>query len=316
MRERRTSLILAAFAACVANLALPGPGSADTKQECLTSQLSYSGSICRGMARCYTRPMRRGTAVDSECIPGLRAKQGSQFFGAESEADCLTEPGADSVSDMQEPVLDNSANSLGLSGGKCAAKKMGALGRECKQLLRCYAAAVADNPSIVDTNCLDSAQSTLVSLFNRYEVVYTCDTNGDGSTLSSDFADLADDIYSYLRGSGTTTTTTSTTSTSTTTLLTGSCPQDGSFTPCIAYRDNGACKTCVDATVGPDAGVASSLCAAAGDSTCDDASENEACGYAINTSTTCSDTCCPWSPAERARHAHRPSSGMRRQASG
>ncbi|MFN2424859.1 MAG: hypothetical protein ABR587_00280, partial [Candidatus Binatia bacterium] len=68
----------------------------------------------------------------------------------------------------------------------------------------------------------------------------------------------------------------------------GSCPEDGSFAPCEAYRDDPACTSCVDMA----GGIAASQCTGAGP-LCADAFQNQACGYAINTATTCGAVCCP-----------------------
>jgi hypothetical protein len=249
--------------------------------------MKYAGTDCRGLARCYVKAMRRGVAADPGCLSGREADLAGRFSSVESAGDCLVEPGGPTVSGMVSGAMDSQANALMLSGGKCAGAKMGGLGRECKQLLRCYTDSVYES-SPVDPACLGKSSSKVLSTFSRAETRYAADcfTEGDASARDADMLTLADGLFSYLRGTGTTTT--STTVSSTTTLPPPSCPEDGSITPCIAYRDNPACTTCVD-TAG---GIAQSQCAASGP-TCADAFLNQGCGYAINTATTCGPTCCP-----------------------
>ena len=153
----------------------------------------------------------------------------------------------------------------------------------------------SSSPS-VDPACLDDAVNKLMEVFDKIEARTICNVNGDGSARSDNVDMLTDSVWSYLRGVGTATTSTTTTTTSTTTItIPPSCPENGAYDPCVAYRDNLLCKSCVDTDPDPDSDTASSLCASAGP-TCSDADKNTACGFAINQSTSCSTTCCPPAP--------------------
>jgi len=299
MSERYPRLARLLLASVLLLTVSPGEGAAQTAQACLDSQLRAAGTACRGVGKCYVKAMKKGVDVDPSCILSRSADLYGKFGSVESTSNCLVEPGSADVWTAIEDAMSDFESQLDAAGGKCAAKKMGGLGKGCKQLHTCYAEAAAASNSVVDLTCINKAKSKIASVFEKAEKNGVCD--GDVTTMTDDDADLAEANNIYLLGSGTTSTTTSTTNTSTTTststtsttLLPESCPDDGSFTPCYAYRDVPACKACVDATVGPDAGVATTLCTGAGIESCGNSYQNAACGYAINTATTCALTCCP-----------------------
>lgn len=272
---------------------LPAAAGAQTAQICLSSQNRVAGTIGRGTMRCYVKAMKKGLPVDPFCVSDREAKLLSKYESAETASPCLTEPAGTTVwSSLQSLVIDL-GNSLSLAGGRCASKKMGALGNEIKQLLRCYAYVAETSAAAVDPQCILNAQSKLASAFTNYETKYSCLTTGDAAALSGDTSTTSETIFNYLRGTGTTTTSTTTTSTSTsTTLLPGVCNQSGDDLACINYTDDPACAACVDATTGPNAGVATAICFDAGPD-CSDETLNLSCAFAINTATTCGSVCCP-----------------------
>lgn len=292
MSERYPRLVRVILAASLLLLASPRPGAAQTAQICLDSQLRAAGTTCRGVGKCYVKAMKKGIDVDPSCILSRSYDLYGKFASVETTSNCLVEPGSADVWTSIEDAMSNFESQLDPAGGKCAAKKMGGLGKGCKQLHACYAEAAAESLPTVDLTCINKARSKIASVFEKAEKNGVCD--GDAMSMTDEDADLAEANNIYLIGGGTTSTSTTTTNTSTTTtLLPDSCPDDGSFTPCFAYRDIPACKACVDATMGPDAGVASNLCFGAGVESCGNSYQNSACGYAINTATTCALTCCP-----------------------
>jgi hypothetical protein len=275
-------------AVCLA--ALPGQGHAQTLQSCLEQQLRYAGTTCRGISKCYVRAFKKGLPVDQSCLDGRSAEIQSRFQLIESQGDCLTEPGGSTVDNMLSTGLDSQNSAIGFAG-RCQAGKMGGIGRACKQLMACYARAT-DGSNPVDPFCLDKASAKMEEVFDRLELKYgtNCENQNDYAARDSDNVQMTEDIYVYLRGTGTTTTTTSM-STSTTTIPPAGCPEDGSFTACVAYRDNSACSDCVD-MVG---GIPQSQCAGASQlgTNCGSSLQNQACAHAINDETTCSAVCCP-----------------------
>jgi hypothetical protein len=276
-------------AACL-TVATPDSGQAQTLQSCLSGQLRYAGTACRGLGRCYMRAMKKSIAVDTACLNDVLFKLQSKFSTVESNGDCLVEPAGPTVANMIDNAMDSQANALGVNfGGRCAAGKMGGVGRACKQMIACYARAVEGSEPAVDPFCIGSSTSKMEQVFSRLEEKYTsqCVTTGDAAARDGENQTLTSDIYNYIRGTGTTTTTTSM-STSTTTIPAGVCPEDGGFAPCTGYRDDPACSACVDAV----GGIAQSQCTGAGPA-CGDSFQNQACGYAINTTTSCSEICCP-----------------------
>lgn len=275
-------------AACLT--AAPEPAYSQTLQSCLSQQIRYAGTTCRGIARCYHKAFRRGLPVEQSCLDERNAEVQSRFAQIESQGDCLTEPAGATVAGMLDASLDSQVAAIG-GMGKCSGGKVGAIGRACKQLLSCYSRAV-DGSEPVDPFCLDKAGAKMEDVFERLETRFTtnCASQNDAAARDADNQQLGQDIFDYLRGTGTTTTTTSM-STSTTTTMPAGCPEDGSFTACVAYRDNGACQACVD-MVG---GIPTSQCSGASQlgTNCGNAFQNESCAHAINTETTCAATCCP-----------------------
>jgi hypothetical protein len=275
-------------AACLT--ALPDQAYSQTLQSCLSQQLRYVGTTCRGIARCYHKAYRKGLPVEQSCLDERDAELQSRFALIESQGDCLTEPAGATVSSMLDSGIDAQVAAIG-GAGRCSGGKIGAIGRSCKQLVSCYARAT-DGSEPVDPFCLDKSSAKMEDVFERLELKYgaNCATQNDAAARDADNLQMTEDIYDYLRGTGTTTTTTSM-STSTTTLMPEGCAEDGSFTACVAYRDNGACQACVD-MVG---GIPASQCGGASQlgTNCSDAFQNQACAHAINTETACAATCCP-----------------------
>lgn len=296
MTYSRSLVLRALLGAVVVSAAMPAPSQAQTAQICLSTQYRNSGTAGRGTGKCYAKAIKRGLPVDPACIAERESWLTSHYASVEASSNCLVEPASTGVWAVIAPLMSSLNTSVNPNGGRCSSKKMSALGRELKQMVMCYATMAENSAPSVDPACIAKAQSKLSDIFTRLEAGYICLTTGDAAALSATVTTDANTIGAYLRGIGTTTTstTTSTSSTSTTTLPPGTCSENGSFDPCVAYRDNGACKACVDATVGPDAGIATTLCAgASAEPVCQDAIKNAACGYAINASTTCSLTCCP-----------------------
>ncbi len=292
MRSHRMFTATLMVAAVTAAFTAPRPAAAQTLQTCLVSQLQYAGTACRGLARCYVKAQRRGLAVDPSCISERVAEVEARYANTEALGDCLVEPAGTDVANLLTAAVASWDSAVSSSPDKCGAKKVGALGRECKQILRCYDESVTAAAS-VDPTCIGNASSKQLKIFTRVEAKYplVCDTFGDASALDAQVQQASDDVYTYLRGTGSTTTTTTITlasSTTTSTLVSGTCPADGSVIPCEAYRDIPACTSCVDAV----GGVPQDQCAGAGP-TCSNAYQNQGCGYAINTSTSCGPTCCP-----------------------
>lgn len=290
MRGCRPLIRSVLSAACLTVLGFPVSGSAQTLQSCLIKQIDYSGTGYRGMGRCYVKAMRRGVVVDPGCLSQRDAETESRYNSVESNGTCLVEPAGTMVTSMMDATITLQAAAITPTSGKCGAGKMGAIGKEFKQLTRCYSDAVHESVPL-DPGCLSAASGKLVSVFDRLETRYgaACDTVGDAAARDAQNLFLAFVVYSNLIDPLTTTTTSTTTSTSTSTLPVGpSCPEDGSFTPCVAYRDNPACTTCVDAA----GGIAASQCIGAGP-ICADSYNNQGCAFAINTATTCGATCCP-----------------------
>lgn len=291
MPDCRSSLRWASLVAALA-VAIPATqSSAQTAQNCLEGQSRYAGTICRGMAKCYVKAKKHQTSLDPDCIPDRTDALEARYNSIENGDNCLTEPAGSTTANMLESGVQNFADALG--EGECAAKKVGALGRECKQMMMCYADSAASSSPSVDAACLDEAVDRLLEVFANYESRNICNFPGDGSARSDDVDALTDSIWTYLRGVGTTTTSTTTTSLSTTTTLAPSCPENGAYDPCTAYRDNVLCSSCVDLDPDPDSDTATTLCGQAAVSNCSDADKNTACGFAINSATSCGPTCCP-----------------------
>lgn len=293
MRHFRSILLPALLAAVFVSVALPATSSAQTAQICLSNQTRGAGTNGRGAMRCYVKSMKRGDTVDPACISKAESKLTSKYTNTESISNCLTEPAAASVWGTIQPFVTSSATALNTNGGRCSSKKMGALSRAFKQMMRCYAYVAENSMPAVDPDCLLDAQSKLTSTFARLEERYTCLTANDAATLGADADTVSSTIFDYLRGIGTTTTSTTTsTSSTTTTVPSGTCSTSGDDVACLAYADIPACKSCVDATVGPNAGVATLICEDAGP-VCGDEVLDTSCALAINTATTCGGVCCP-----------------------
>lgn len=200
-----------------AALLTPSLSPAQTAQVCLASQERAVGVQCKGVSKCYASAMKKGVALDPACL--LRKAGALSFHLAEAEAlsNCLVEGAAATVAAQVEADMDAIASALTLEGGRCAASKMTALGKECAGFFRCN--AVADgSSSTVDPSCLAVHAARQATAFAKAESKGGCVTFGDGAGLEAQVSMLVEGAHNLLRGSGTTTTTTTTSTTSTSTV--------------------------------------------------------------------------------------------------
>ena len=183
-----------------------------TAQECLASQQRFAGKSCRGIAKCYVKAMKQGTAVSAECISKTLVQLVNSAAETELLANCLVDNEAGNVGNQVEAAVDNMANQLMLTGGRCAGRKMGATGKVCNSFMRCSATADAASTTL-DPACTSTHADRMIHVFNKIEdSPLTCVTTGDQPTLQAEAQSLADAVQMVFRGTGTTTTTTSTTS--------------------------------------------------------------------------------------------------------
>lgn len=200
-----------------AALLIPSLSSAQTAQVCLASQERAVGTECKGVSKCYANALKKGVALDPSCL--LRKAGALSFNLAEAEAlsHCLVEGAAATVAAQVEADVSTIAAALTLEGGRCAASKMTALGKECAAFFRCN--AVADgSSSTVDPSRLAVHAARLAAAFAKAERKGGCVTLGDGAALEGQVSLLVEGVHDLLRGSGTTTTTTTTSTTSTSTV--------------------------------------------------------------------------------------------------
>ena len=198
-RAAATALALAMFCAA------PAFAQPVTAQQCLAAQLRISGSGCRGLAKCFSKAMEEGPAVSTSCIVLLLVVVLIFIEPVEETAHCLINGQGDSVCEQMEAGLDDIANDLTLAGGKCAAKKMKALGRACNGFFRCNAAADAASSSLVP-ECLAPHGARLGDSFAKFDAKGGCATMDDAAALQGKVADLVDAGRVVVRGMGTTTT--------------------------------------------------------------------------------------------------------------
>lgn len=203
--------------------ALLVPAAADeeptTAQRCMAGQQRQAGGSCKGMARCYVKAMKKGLELSSTCIYQKHERLVSSIAEIEEEEDavCLVPGEAGNVGAQVEAAVDDMANDLTLGGGRCAGRKMSAVGKACSGYVRCNATADARSES-VDPSCIGKHTDRLVRSFNKAEGRPGCVTTGDESALGTKAKALADGVQVVFRGTGTTTTTSVSTSTTSTTL--------------------------------------------------------------------------------------------------
>jgi hypothetical protein len=213
-RLHRTILPTLVFAAA---LLAPSLSPAQTAQVCLASQERAVGNHCKGVSKCYTNAMKKGAALDPACLTRKAGALSFHLAEAEALSNCLVEGAATTVAARVEADMNAVALALTLEGGRCAASKMTALGKECAAFFRCN--AIADgSSSTVDPSRLAVHAARLAAAFAKAERKGGCVTSGDGAALEDRVALLVEGTHDLLRGTGTTTTTTTTTSTSTSTV--------------------------------------------------------------------------------------------------
>ncbi|HYC57395.1 MAG TPA: hypothetical protein VEL28_20860 [Candidatus Binatia bacterium] len=198
-------------------LGVAAQGHAQTAQLCLAGQLRGASNACKAVAKCYSTAMKKGTAVSEACVSVQSTRLGVIYGEIEALGNCLTSDVSSEVVAAFGDQIEALGTALTLGGGKCAATKMAALGKECAGYLRCYAAGAAMSET-VDPSCLAAHEGRLTKSFTKAEAKGGCAVTGDQATLEAMVGDIAAGTYTLLRGTGTTTTVPTSSSTSTVTM--------------------------------------------------------------------------------------------------
>jgi len=213
---RVRSFAIASIGAVATVFAFASVSPAQTAQLCLAGQLRAASNTCKAVAKCHAVAFKKGGSA-AACVASRIQRLTPLFAELEALSPCLVEGAASAVASAIAADVADIAAALTPAGGKCAATKMAALGKECAGYLRCYAAAAGDSET-VDAGCLAVHESRLARSFTQAEARGGCSTTGDAATLQARVGDTASGAYATLRGTGTTTTVPTTSSTSTVTL--------------------------------------------------------------------------------------------------
>src|SRR5262249_15368781 len=176
MSRLATTTIATTLMLALATLASAG-GTPD--QKCASSKLKAAAKNALDELKCHAKAVKKGVAVDTECIGKAEQKFSDSFTKAEDKGGCATVGDASDVEAIVESAVGAFVAALpdpGTDDGrKCASSKLGAAGKKVSGKLNCNAKA-AGKGEAVDTTCLGKAEDKFMNSFTKAEAKGGCAT--------------------------------------------------------------------------------------------------------------------------------------------
>src|SRR5690348_8971821 len=213
-------------------LALAASASAAGPNKCSSAKLKATGKKASARAKCYSKAVAKGAAVDPNCLSKASLKFSTAFSKAETKGACLAPNGDEGAIEAKvDTFVDNVrsiVNNDGPGPNPCDSKKIAAAGKKAASKDKCQAKAVAKGTG-VDPTCLSKAEIKFGTAVTKAENAGGCTHTGQTNALESAVDSFINDQFNELTANTTTTTTTTTTTNSTTTT-TNTCG-NGSIEP-------------------------------------------------------------------------------------
>jgi len=184
----------------LASLATAASAKMTPPQKCAAHKLRAAGVAASAAIQCWSKAVQKNKAVDATCLQRQRDALVTAFVNLDPLG-CYTSGDVSVVSSMIQAFVDQTNLLLpdpgldvdgGHDAGKCAAKKLEAVGKLALARLLCQERAVRKNLPISDpmfsdpiTGCLAKAVAKLTNQFAKLDGVpapKNCATVGDAST--------------------------------------------------------------------------------------------------------------------------------------
>jgi hypothetical protein len=201
----------------VAQFAASSALASSQDQVCTSAQLKTMGSLCARHAKCWS--VATATDQPNACVEAeVEAKPLAKVQAIEAKYECLAE--GQEAFDDETAELSNALSGLhdaldpGAAGDGCGARKILAVGKYCRSMLRCEAASAKD--ATLEAPCENKALEKLGRAFEKADTLGTCTATGDADASRAAVDPAIQHVsgrYFGLLNPGTTTTTTTATST-------------------------------------------------------------------------------------------------------
>lgn len=172
------------FATLAFLLLTAGPGqAAGTAATCAAAKQKAAAKIAARMLGCHSKALKRGLAVDPECL----LKAGSKFAAAVARADsaggCAVSDDAPSVANIANIFVEDilAATPVG-AASNCAVAKQTAARKKASAKLKCHSVATKRS-QVVDPACLADAESDFEAAFADAEADGGCTVVGDAAAI-------------------------------------------------------------------------------------------------------------------------------------
>lgn len=181
-------------------LALASPSPASASPVCEGSKIRAGGAALAAALQCHVRAVRRGEAVDADCLDRAVTRLSRAFVRAEARGDCDFLGDADTVASLVLLAAEDLAAALDVdpSRRRCTGAKLRGSRRTAAATLACHRRAARAGAE-VDLACTSRASDRLATLFARYEGNLLCATAGDHGAIATTLVDLAEIVASVIR---------------------------------------------------------------------------------------------------------------------
>src|SRR5262249_7243500 len=168
---------------------------------CTAKELSLAGARSLGKAKCHSKAIAKGTALDPACLTKADATFSAGWAKAEAAGDCFTPTGDEAAIDAKvDAFLDDVVTDLVNAPGpsKCTSKKLTLTGKKAASRLKCYTKAAAKGVG-VDPPCLQKVADKFTIGWTKAEGAGDCQAGtGDVGTIEGKVDALVDDVASEL----------------------------------------------------------------------------------------------------------------------
>lgn len=182
-------------------------GAADaqpTKEslKCASGKLKLYGKDLASQLKCISKAAAGGVAVDPLCISKVVDKTAAGFAKIELKGGCATDA---SLPPIDDGTLANTrirldayltattaalVPNLGVTGNKCQASKVNAVGKLVSALFGCESKAAGKNIAVDQVKCVQKAVSGANAAFAKAEAKPPCDTTNDAVTQVGEAQDV------------------------------------------------------------------------------------------------------------------------------
>jgi hypothetical protein len=178
--------------AALLTVAVDAAAATTPARRCAAAKLKAAGSVASKLLGCHASAVKRGLAVDGECLAKAHDKLTSAFTKAEAKGGCASSGDATTVTGSLDDFVAGVTTALAdggtPDGQRCAAVKLKAAGKKAATKLGCHGRAVT-KVEAVDAACLTKVETKFTTAFTGADARYVCATEGDAATIETGHVD-------------------------------------------------------------------------------------------------------------------------------